>query len=274
MKAIEQFTIECTEKQIKENPLYLIETMKLEDEKYLEYVIVVANEFNPCIESDFVQQSDNPEDVIENLSIVPSYAPHVFKKRYNLGKLKPPFTINEYLKNEKIQSVLSKFQLDIEKFWYLMLYIYDNSYDLCKTGIEIEQDKSIDLLIGLLDKYPDKKITITIGRGKESIELKDTVSNLSRYIDWNTLLIDLDHKKLMSGKLYTKGLANTIWAYDFTRKLLYFLEGKQIDNKASYKLIALILNFTELQIDYKSDNIKILLYKYKDYKFNSHNNWY
>lgn len=294
MKAIKQFTIQCTEKQVKENPLHLIETMKSENERYLEYVIVVANEFDPSIGSEIVQLSDDPEDAIEEYSLLPSNAPYTFKKRYNSDKLQVPFTLNEYLKDEKIQSMLSDFQLDIEKFWYLMLYIYDNSYSLCQKGVEIDIDTNIDKIMDILDNQ-DKKEIIKIGEGKETIEIRDTISSLSEFIDWHKLasylinqnskgrftmteqsireLQDLGCTKLGSS-LKANKLANGIWSYDFTRKLLYFLNSKKIEKKISYKFIALILNFTELQVSYKSDNIKILLYKYQDYKFTSYNKWY
>ena len=141
----------------------------------------------------------------------------------------------------------------------------------------------------------DKKVIIKIGEGKEAIEIRDTISSLSEFIDWHKLASYLINQNSKGRFMWTEQsirglqelgctkfgssfrankLANGIWSYDFTRKLLFFLSSKDIENKAAYKFIALILNFTELQVSYKSDNIKILLHKYKDYKFTPYNAWY
>ena len=51
--------------------------------------------------------------------------------------LKHRFTLDEYLKNEDIKYYLKYFELDTEKFWYLLLFFYECTDEMCFDG-EVE----------------------------------------------------------------------------------------------------------------------------------------
>ncbi len=52
-----------------------------------------------------------------------------FKK---LDKLKA--RLNEFLSHEEFGETLTSFELDTEKFWHLLLFVYDFSYNQCTDG--------------------------------------------------------------------------------------------------------------------------------------------
>ncbi|MDE6551558.1 MAG: hypothetical protein K2K98_01145 [Muribaculaceae bacterium] len=91
-----------------------------EEENLLEYMIAVADRFAP----DFVIGSDG------NAYEVDSQAPFIFKRRYNQGKLKVSFSYTDYLKhdindNENAIDIIRALGIDVEKFWYLLLFVAD-----------------------------------------------------------------------------------------------------------------------------------------------------
>ena len=67
-----------------------------------------------------------------------------FLSRMNREVIKPPFTYQAYLDNWNIIATLEGYELDVEKFWFALLYIYDitkdfgiNAADASKTDYDI-----------------------------------------------------------------------------------------------------------------------------------------
>lgn len=54
---------------------------------------------------------------------------NIFAKRYREGKLSGSFTHSDYINNTDIQSMLERLQIDSDQFWFLLLFIYDYTYD-------------------------------------------------------------------------------------------------------------------------------------------------
>ena len=59
----------------------------------------------------------------------------IFAQRYNERKLTNYFTYEEYLKQTKIQEYITELGLDIDKFWFLLLFVYDFCESICINGI-------------------------------------------------------------------------------------------------------------------------------------------
>lgn len=90
------------------------------EEHLLEYMTAVADRFAP----DFVIGSDG------NAYEVDSQAPFIFKRRYNRGMLNVSFNYEDYLKrdindNENPIDIIRSLGIDVEKFWYLLLFVAD-----------------------------------------------------------------------------------------------------------------------------------------------------
>lgn len=67
-----------------------------------------------------------------------------FLSRMNREVIKPPFTYQVYLDNWNITATLEGYELDVKKFWFALLYIYDitmdfgiNAADASKTDYDI-----------------------------------------------------------------------------------------------------------------------------------------
>ena len=68
----------------------------------------------------------------------------LFIRRYNQNKLYGNFTNEDYIANEDIQNTLKGLGVDIDKFWFLLLFIFDYTCGtyldgMKATGIGIEQ---------------------------------------------------------------------------------------------------------------------------------------
>lgn len=68
-----------------------------------------------------------------------------------LDKLKA--RLNEFLSREEFGETLTFFELDIEKFWHLLLFVYDFSYNQCTDGIK--HISSLTTLQTIIDKITE-----------------------------------------------------------------------------------------------------------------------
>ena len=67
-----------------------------------------------------------------------------FLSRMNNGSINPPFKNETFLDNEDIIATLEGYELDVEKFWFALLFIYDvtmdfgiNAADVSKTDYDV-----------------------------------------------------------------------------------------------------------------------------------------
>ena len=74
----------------------------------------------------------------------------IFAKRYNERKLTNYFTYEEYLKQNEIQKHIAELGLDIDKFWFLILFVYDFCESICIDGIGLA-DSAYDQLQRLIE---------------------------------------------------------------------------------------------------------------------------
>ena len=144
----------------------------------LEYVLQTAQFYKP--DFDFDEESGETYQL-------PSQAPDIFKVRYNRGLLKCPFTYQSYISKRETIKLITQLGLDYEKFWYLLLFIYDYCYGQFPKGWECTPSPKEELEIfcfSILDTYKDApqlphasfeqpvEITLKIG-GKKIITMQD-----------------------------------------------------------------------------------------------------
>lgn len=84
-----------------------------------------------------------------------SEAMPTFKERYNNKLIKMPLTYEEYKKNKEIQPTLTGLEIDSDKFWFLLLFIWDYTQGQCFNAQEIAPSPIGELnnLIKLLSQY-------------------------------------------------------------------------------------------------------------------------
>lgn len=61
----------------------------------------------------------------------------IFSNRYNEHKLTNYFKYEDYLDATEIQEYLTYFELDKDKFWFLLLFTYDFCESVCTNGITV-----------------------------------------------------------------------------------------------------------------------------------------
>lgn len=277
-----------------------IDSNDAEEENLLEYMTTVADKFCP----DFIfEANDNPIPV-------DSQAPFIFKRRYNQQRLNGNFRYEEYMKtsitnDETIQDIIRALGIDADKFWYLLLFIYDyvmgstqNTISLKSSPIEeIEKfieyvetnELSFDSLRGI--EY-SKPMVLTIKKDREqkiTITNPNTISLIASIckealptIPINSLLHNIEVEKENA----SKSMSVKIWLFTsmfryFFEKYPQFANKRKIGNdttKSTLKLISKLIYLVKLtdneDYNHDDDNLKAILKQYRYYKINTVNRIY
>ncbi len=95
--------------------------------------------------------------VIDDFVFDGSKAIQIFKKRYNEKLIEMPLTYKEYKSNQEIQTAISAFGIDIDKFWFALLFIRDYVEDLCWQVYEYKNTPANEItqLSEIISKYED-----------------------------------------------------------------------------------------------------------------------
>lgn len=277
-----------------------IDSYDAEEENLLEYMTTVADKFCP----DFIfEANDNPIPV-------DSQAPFIFKRRYNKQRLNGNFRYGEYMKtsitnDETIQDIIRALGIDPEKFWYLLLFVYDyvmgstqNTTALKDSPIEeIEKfieyvetnELSFDSLRGIEHSKP---MVLTIKKDREqkiTITNPNTISLIASICKeaLPTLPINsLFNNEEADKEDVSKAMSIKIWL--FTAMLRYFFEqypqfankrktGNAI-TKSTLKFISKLIYFVKLtdneDYNYDDENLRATLKQYRNYKINTINRIY
>ena len=101
----------------------------------LEYMEAIAIKYVPDVDID----TSTGERYVCGTTALP-----IFIRRCNQNKLYGNFTYEDYIAHEDIQNTLKGLGVDIDKFWFLLLFIFDYTCGTCldgmkATGIGIEQ---------------------------------------------------------------------------------------------------------------------------------------
>lgn len=277
-----------------------IDCYDAEEENLLEYITTVADKFCP----DFIFESDGKPIPVD------SQAPFIFKRRYNQQKLTGNFRYGEYMKtsitnDETIQDIIRALGIDPEKFWYLLLFVYDyvmgstqNTTALKDSPIEeIEKfieyvetnELSFDSLRGIEHSKP---MVLTIKKDREqkiTITNPNTISLIASICKeaLPTLPINsLFNNEEADKEDVSKAMSIKIWL--FTAMLRYFFEqypqfankrktGNAI-TKSTLKFISKLIYFVKLtdneDYNYDDENLRATLKQYRNYKINTINRIY
>lgn len=114
----------------------MIPAIKFTEDAYIEteyqlldYVEQVALEFNPDMEVG----TDG------NMYPCGTLAIERFKRRYNRKFIDIKFKHEDYLHNKEVQGTLQELGIDIDKFWYLLLFVMDYTAGCCWDAIQIKE---------------------------------------------------------------------------------------------------------------------------------------
>ena len=209
-----------------------------------------------------------------------------------LDKLKA--RLNEFLSREEFGETLTFFEMDIEKFWHLLLFVYDFSYNQCTDGIK--HISSLTALQTIIDKITENtelhplqsptfkeetKITFCIGKKKYTIEDCPTIlricSRLKEDIDTSD---DWNWQNIKSYMKSETSESTSVLAYAFYFHFITFFNSyqsiiskrkiKDSPSKREKQLIGDLIFFTGIiqneSISIDPDYLKTLIKRYKDYQ--------
>lgn len=271
---------------------YYIET----EYQLLNYMEQVALKFNP----------DMAYDDEGNMYSYGTQALERFKRRYNRGKISINFNYEDYLHNNNIQATLQELGVDIEKFWYLLLFVMDYTSGYCWDAIEVKESpkEQLNKFTSLItDNCSDinhisgatfnTPVTITINvKGKQTytIDNPNAIAYLGMLcangingIEENSIL-SLEHSNLID-KITT---SDSMRICLFANMLLYFFETNKQFNKRQKKgstislsknlLISRLAYFTKLTTNKNyledDDNLKKVIKDYSNKELSTINNFY
>lgn len=134
----------------------------IEQEKdLLEYISILEELYIP----DFDYDTDSPQYYYErieeskisaeewekvcNQSVLLNVSEtlRTFADRYNEGLITDYFNYDGYMKDQQIQQLTRGLDLDVDKFWMLLLFVYDYSYHYYIEGTDMEKSPNEQLLL-------------------------------------------------------------------------------------------------------------------------------
>lgn len=114
-----------------------------------------------------------------------------FLSRMNRGVIKLPFKYEAFLDNEDIIATLEGYELDVEKFWFVLLYIYDitmnfgiNAADASKSDYDVLME-----INEYLKNHPQAVLYLSDDKELRKSERYETNSplileNLRHFVKW------------------------------------------------------------------------------------------
>lgn len=236
MNPIDKFTEYPHFKDIQELPeeeRKSIHARVAKEDKLLEYIEQVGCKYCPSVEWD---DEDN------EYYTTGTTAPYWFKRRYNEGMLNANFKYKDYIDNKDIQGTLQALNIDIEKFWYLLLFVSDYIVGCCLEGYKYGDTprEMIQNIIKAIDGninhdnstgfHFTKKLTLTLSiEGKRSpivVENPIALAYLSYLCSLEPEEVRNSNKTLDSATIIAKTTdaeGDMAMITLFTRMLRYFL---------------------------------------------------
>lgn len=98
-----------------------------------------------------------PKIIDERFALEGSCAISTFKRRYNERLIKTPLTYEDYKNNIEIKKAISALQLDINKFWFAILFIWDYMDGECWQAFERGDfpANEVDKLLQAITQYEE-----------------------------------------------------------------------------------------------------------------------
>lgn len=212
-----------------------------EEDKLLSYIMDVANHFFP-----------DPDGWNSRVT-------WSFKHYYNKGKLFHHFTPEQYY--NQFHNELEKYKIDVEKFWYLLIFVYEFCYSTYKVGKRVEKtsardefDKAMEYLkthrLSYLESLlSPREISITIRKKGEKAVTISHFAAIRELINWDAEFVDINGEgdsRLVDfhGDSVDKG--ENIFAFHFDKFINWFLNvhPENIPFKSKVYLIEDLLVFT------------------------------
>lgn len=232
----------------------------------------------------------------------------IFSNRYNKGLITEHFNYTNYMKHELIQRFIRELDLDTNKFWMLLLFVYDYSYHYYMEGTDMGESPNEQLLkftkaiIGNVESFDEKTgsiftqpttLKICVEGERDIIidnptaihYIADSTFKMMQQDDLGNIGI-MSHKRRLETSTSTK---DSPFITFFAKMFLNFFNTQsQVVNKrrkgANYSqketdLVCQLIAFTKLSKKKcwertENDTLKAFLKQYKDFEPNTINSIY
>lgn len=218
----------------------------------------------------------------------------LFHSRLVIDAIKPPFKYQAFLDNKDIIATIEGYELDVEKFWFALLFIYDITKDFGINAVDASKT-DYDILVEIndyLQNHPQAVLYLSDDKELRKSERYETNSplileNLRHFVKW-----ELDkYEETPQLKVWTDGILQDSYTESLgaaqQQALMYKLFKVLFDvlglpdlrakkgETVSYSkmlLISRIIYFCRLTSNesfmFESSSLKGILKQYGDFDFN------
>ena len=260
----------------------------------MEYIGIIESIYIPDLdEYDYglnVECTQASTESIQEANFLPFGATgcmQIFYKRYNDGIFKERFSYDKFINNEVIKSLVQSLKLDTEKFWLLILFIYDYCNSMFYEGTTMKDNplEQLHKLVDAINTSDTGKLTYQFGKRKVEIDDPHALSFIAESIIKQIKESDIDKAKYLSRRIEVAEASmlkdSPIIAYFAKMFLVFFDTQEQVRNlrkkgaNHSIKerdLICQLIYFTRLStkecwLMEENETLKPFLKQYKDYKY-------
>ena len=265
----------------------------------MEYISIVESILLPDYENyeypyevSFVSVTEEEKEDLDK-SFVPLTATiciQIFYERYNDNKIVPKSWYEKYISNTLIQGFIRDLELDVYKFWLLILFIYDYCENLFFQGETKKQTppEQMTKLCEIINKTDEIPMTLTFTAGKQKFVIESSyvikaIADLITNLNINELSED-SIKKLNTRETDEKTVVikESPYIAFFARILLRFFDTQQQVRSKRKKganhstkeidLVCQVIYFLKISMNNnwqttENEMLKAYLKQYKNYKY-------
>ena len=269
---------------------YDIDTIRLMD--YIQKIEAIYVPDPTPIDTAFKKKKNEftPEELeeIQNRPFGFSIYMAIFRIRYNSGTIPCKFTYKDYIKNKEIQELVKHLELDVDKFWLLILFIFDycNSQFYQGVALKLTPLEEMEKLLELISLSGDEMtLNFKSGKLKLAIENPDTINFMAEAIAKHLKESDAKTLRELNGKEQEDESViikeSPFIAYFANMFLRFFSTQSYIKDKRKaganhskkeMELVSLLVYFTKLSKNEswycpEEKYLKAYLKQYKGYKY-------
>jgi ribosomal 50S subunit-associated protein YjgA (DUF615 family) len=200
-----------------------IELLPTSPDEYIDYYDEITNYVYIFAQKHFPLHEENYQCHIY------SAAYEYFNMRYIDNKIDKSF-LKRYEDDEELLDMITSLGYDYEKFWYMLLFIYDYSYCACKREVEFHKDK-YEYLEDIHKYIGEEGAELTLKvKGKKKVEITEIRSLeliqkiIKQHLDSIGEIKERTYKPINKDLDIRKENSNSYQIWYFAKMFLQFFE--------------------------------------------------
>lgn len=262
----------------------------------LEYIGIVESLYLPDFEEyeynlnvETTAMSQEEIDEVRNIPFGATSCMVIFKHRYNTNSFTKKLSYTEFVQDYTIKQLIKELDLDIDKFWLLVLFCLDycDSLFYQGTAMKLNPVEQLRLLVDNIRIAPEGDMSLIFKSSKSKANLDDTraIHFIATAVEKALKEASYDTLRYLSRRIENenaKDIADSPIIVFFANMLLRFFNTQsQIRDKrkkgASYsvkelELVSHLIYFTKLSknknwLDIENKTLKPFLKQYKNHEY-------